>query len=261
LLSGVALGSFFNFEGVSWRQVMMFNIIPGIFMSIAILWYLGKLQVDGKGKKTNQQLSLREVVKGFGGLLQNSTLMMLAVSSAFRSMTQSSLLVFVPLYLTNAMGYSSWSVGATMMSLQLCGFIAAPIAGSMSDRMGRRNIMMTSMIMTAVVIGFMILAGGSPAFVAFVALLGFFLFAIRAVLQAWTLDATPENLGGSAIGLLFGIQAIGGATGPFVSGLIADHYGILGAFYFMAATIVLANGFVFFIPDTRKTPVATAPAE
>ena len=257
LLSGVALGSFIDFQGISWRTVMIFNIIPGIFMSIAILWYLGRLQIDGKGKKASQQnLSLSEVLKGFSGLLKNSTLMLLATSSAFRSMTQSSLLVFVPLYLINVMGYSSWAVGATMMSLQLCGFIAAPIAGTMSDRVGRRNIMMTSLVMTAVVIVFMIFAGGTPIFVLFVALLGFFLFAVRAVLQAWTLDATPENMGGSAIGLLFGIQAIGGATGPFVCGLLADRFGLLAAFYFMAATIIVANAFVFFVRDTPKDVAA-----
>ena len=123
----------------------------------------------------------------------------------------------------------------------------------MSDKVGRRNIMMTSMVMTAVVIVFMIFAGGTPIFVLFVALLGFFLFAIRAVLQAWTLDATPENMGGSAIGLLFGIQAVGGAIGPFVCGIIADQFGLLAAFYFMAGTIIVANAFVFFIPDTRKS--------
>jgi MFS family permease len=252
LLSGVALGWFIDFQGITWRQVMIFNIIPGIFMSIAILWYLGRLQIDGKGKANQRNLSLSEVLKGFSGLLKNSTLMLLATSSAFRSMTQSSLLVFVPLYLVNAMDYSTWAVGATMMSLQLCGFIAAPIAGSMSDKVGRRNIMMTSLVMTAVVIMFMIFAGGTPVFVLFVALLGFFLFAVRAVLQAWTLDATPENMGGSAIGLLFGIQAVGGAIGPFVCGILADHFGLLAAFYFMATTIIVANAFIFFIPDTRK---------
>ncbi len=257
LISGVALGSFIDFGGISWRQVMIFNIIPGIFMSIAILWYLGRLQIDGKGKTASQQnLSLREVLNGFSGLVKNSTLMLLATSSAFRSMTQSSLLVFVPLYLINAMGYSSWAVGATMMSLQLCGFIAAPIAGAMSDKVGRRNIMMTSLVMTAIVIVFMIVAGGTPIFVLFVALLGFFLFAVRAVLQAWTLDATPENMGGSAIGLLFGIQAVGGAIGPFVCGMLADQYGILAAFYFMATTIIVANVFIFFIPDPRKAVAA-----
>jgi MFS transporter, FSR family, fosmidomycin resistance protein len=250
LLSGLALGSFV-IPAITWRDVMIANVVPGIVMAVAILWYLGSLNMQGKAKPGDKNLGLGEVMRGFVTLLQNSTLMMLATSSAFRSMTQSSLLVFIPLYLANAMGYSAWAVGAAMMSLQLCGFVAAPIAGAMSDKVGRRSIMMSSMGMTAVVIGAMLLAGGTPFFVFLVALLGFFLFAIRAVLQAWTLDATPANMGGSAIGLLFGVQAVGTAIGPLVCGILADTYGLLSAFYFMAFTIVIANFFVFFIPDIR----------
>ena len=256
LLSGIAIGSILSLPAITWRQVMMFNVIPGIVMSVAILWYLGKLELHSTGKTKEQAPSLTEVLKGFVGLLKNSTLMMLVVSSAFRSMTQGSLMVFLPLYLANIMNYSPWALGAAMMSLQICGFIAAPIAGAMSDKVGRRSIMMSSMAMTAVVLLFMIFAGGTPAFVFFVALLGFFLFAIRAVLQAWTLDATPRNMGGSAIGLLFGIQAIGTSIGPLICGLLADKFGLLSTFYFMAFTIVLANMFVFFIPDIRKTAQA-----
>lgn len=251
LLSGVALAGVTYIPSLTWREVMIFNVIPGIFMSVAILWYLGKLQMEGKTRPGEKALSLGEVIKGFGGLLKNKTLMMLATSSAFRSMTQGSLMVFIPLYLANIMGYSAWATGAAMMGLQLCGFIAAPIAGSMSDKVGRRNIMMTSMVMTAVVLLAMVFAGGTPAFVFLVATLGFFLFAIRAVLQAWTLDATPKNMGGSAIGLLFGIQAIGNAAGPLICGILADKYGLLSTFYFMAFTIVIANMFVFIIPDER----------
>ena len=190
------------------------------------------------------------------GLVKNKTLMLLATSSAFRSMTQGSLMVFVPLYLANVMGYDAWKVGAAMMGLQICGFIAAPIAGGMSDKMGRRNIMMSSMIMTAVVLLAMVFAGGTPLFVFFVATLGFFLFAIRAVLQAWTLDATPKNMGGSAIGLLFAIQAVGGATGPLICGILADKFGLLSTFYFMAFTVVIANMFVFVIDDVKKPAAA-----
>ncbi len=252
LLSGFAIGSAFQFSGVSWREVMIFNVIPGIFMSIALLWYLGKLQMSSKAKADEERLSLREVVRGFSGLLKNKTLMLLATSSAFRAMTQGSLMVFIPLYLANIMGYDAWKVGAAMMGLQLCGFIAAPIAGSMSDKVGRKSIMMSSMVMTGVVLVAMIFAGGTPAFVFLVATLGFFLFAIRAVLQAWTLDATPKNMGGSAIGLLFGIQAIGNAAGPLICGILADHYGLLSTFYFMAFTIVIANLFVFIIDDHRS---------
>jgi MFS family permease len=134
-----------------------------------------------------------------------------------------------------------------MMALQLAGFIASPVAGSMSDKVGPRSIMMTSMAMTAVVIAMMIFTGGTPFFVFFVAVLGFFLFAIRAVLQAWTLDATPKGMGGSAIGLLFGFQSVGGSIGPLICGILADQFGLLSTFYFMAVTIVIANMFVFII--------------
>src|SRR2546429_6921379 len=54
---------------------------------------------------------------------------------------------------------------------------------------------LTSMVMSGVVLLFMAFAGRSPVFVLFVAFLGFFLFAIRAVLQAWLLDATPRHMG------------------------------------------------------------------
>jgi MFS family permease len=252
LLSGLAIGSTINWPGVTWRGVMIFNVVPGMIMAVAILWFLGKLRMEEGTAATEKTLGLGEMIGKYVGLFKNRTLMMLAVSSAFRTMTQISLMVFVPLYLANEMGYSAWAVGASMMSIQLCGFIAAPIAGAMSDRMGHRNIVLSSMTMTGVVILFMVFAGGTPLFIFFVATLGFFLFAVRAVLQAWTLDATPKNLGGSAIGMLFGMQAIGGAIGPLICGVIADAYGILAAFYFMAFTIVLANLFVFVVPDVRR---------
>ena len=79
-------------------------------------------------------------------------------------------------------------------------------------------------------------------------MLGFFLFAVRAVLQAWLLDATPPGMGGSAIGMLFGTQALGAAMGPISAGIVADHYGIMAAFYFLAGTIIVANLMVFVTP-------------
>ena len=254
LLSGFVVGGIaFNFD-FTWRQVMIFNVAPGIVMAVAIFWLLGKLQMDGKTKGSDKGIGFRGVLQGFGGLLKNRTMMLLAISSSFRSMTQGSLMVFVPLYLANPMGYSPWAIGAAMMGLQLAGFVASPVAGAMSDKVGPRSIMMSSMAMTAVVILMMIFTGGTPYFVFFVAVLGFFLFAIRAVLQAWTLDATPKGMGGSAIGLLFGFQAVGNSIGLMICGSVADNFGLLSTFYFMAGTIILANMFVFVIgkPDAQS---------
>jgi sugar phosphate permease len=84
--------------------------------------------------------------------------------------------------------------------------------------------------------------------VGLVALLGFFLYANRPVIQAWMLEATPKNMGGSSIGILFGAQAVGAAIGPLLAGLVADRQGLPSTFYFLAATIVIANLFVIFTP-------------
>jgi MFS family permease len=236
---------------LSWRDVVLVNVLPGIAMSVLILFYLGRLynaeKVANAGRKAAPEKAGSRL-SAFMSLLTNRAVVTLSVGSTFRAMTQSALLTFIPVYLARDMGYSPFLIGACMFALQVAGFVAAPIAGHLSDSMGRRQIVLSSTSMTAVVILAMIFAGGTIWFVALVAALGFFLFAVRAVLQAWLLDSTPPGLGGSAIGLLFGAQAAGAAVGPVCAGILADHYGIMAAFYFLAGTIIVANMLIFVTP-------------
>src|SRR4029079_6621498 len=133
--------------------------------------------------------SLSQHMAGLGLVLRDRSVAVLMTSSMFPAMTQSTLLVFLPLYLTRELGYSPFAVGACLFVLQAAGFAAAPFAGHLSDRMGRQRIVISSVAVTAAVLVLMALAGGSAAFVFFIALLGFFLYALRAVMQAWVLES------------------------------------------------------------------------
>jgi MFS family permease len=152
------------------------------------------------------------------------------------------------LYLANEMHYEVFWVGAGMALLQVAGFIAAPIAGHLSDTMGRRTILMSCFGMSGVVLLAMTFAGGTSAFVFLIAVLGFFLYAARPIMQAWMLEATPKNMGGTAIGLMFGMQSGAQAIAPILGGMVADRFGLLAAFYLLAVTIILANIMVVWIP-------------
>jgi MFS family permease len=235
---------------LNWRNVVVINVLPGVLLATFTLLYLGRKQSAEPDEVSLESgaISGMERLRMFGALLKNRALLTLAAGSAFRTMTQGALLTFLPLYLGREMGYSPLWIGACMFALQAGGFIAAPIAGHLSDKIGRRQIIVSSMSMSAVIILLMIFAGGTGWFVMFVSVLGFFLFAVRAVLQAWLLDATPPAMGGTAIGLLFASQAFGQAVGPVSAGIVADHYGLMAAFYFLAGTIVIANLLIFVTP-------------
>ena len=249
---------------LSWRQVVMLNVVPGLVMSLLILAFLGTLRVGAKPgapkAEEHEKQTLRDYFRGVPALFRNRSLIFLTTSSAFRSMTQNALLTFLPVYLAYEMHFSPLWVGAGMFALQAAGFAASPIAGHLSDTMGRRSVMMTSMAMTAVVLLFMAFAGQSRAFIVFIAVLGFFLYAIRPVMQAWLLETTPKNMGGTSIGILFGAQSLGASVAPLLGGVIADRYGLTKTFWFLAFTIVVANLFILGMPR-GQTPIQAGDAK
>ena len=247
----------------SWRQIVVVNAVPGALMACLILAFLGTLRLGSRRQAAASEpegQSVQEYAQGLKALLRNRALLLLATSSALRAMTQTTLMTFLPVFLAYRMGYSPVWVGACMFMLEAAGFAAAPVAGHLSDKMGRRRIIMTSMAMVAVVLTFMAFAGRSHAFVLFIAVLGFFLYAIRPVLQAWLLESTPKKMAGSGVGLLFGMQAIGSSIGPLAGGALADHYGLLATFYFLALTIVVSNLFIFLVPAQTAAGAAPGPS-
>ena len=240
----------------TWRTVVVINVVPGLVMAAMILVMLGAFTMSSSHDHVNaagRSRGVRNYLKDFASLLRNRALMLVSVGSAFRTMTQTGLLTFLPVYLAYELDYSPFIVGVCMSAMQVAGFAASPIGGHLSDKMGRKKIVMSSMVLTCVMIVFMALAGKSVTFVIFIALVGFFLYAMRPVLQAWAVEATPRELAGSGVGLQFGIQHVGASIAPALFGMIADAYDIYTAFYFLAGTILFANLLIVFMPNERAS--------
>jgi len=237
--------------------------VPGIVMATLIVLMVGALATGREGREGHvnagaegPRFSARQYFADLAGLLRNRALMLICVSAGFRTLTQTGLLVFLPVYLAYEQGYSPIAVGVCMTVLQVAGFIAGPIAGHLSDRIGRQKVVLSSMLLTGVTIIGMVFAGRSLLFIVFVALVGFFLYAMRPVMQAWAVENTPKHLAGTGVGLQFTILSIGGSLAPALFGVIADTWNVYAAFYFLAGTIIVANLLVLFIPAGRGTQAA-----
>ena len=237
---------------LSWREIVVVNLLPGVVIGCLILVYLGTWRMIDEGKQGDKAPKKAQSFAEYGSsvlaFIKDRACGVLMATSVFRSATQAALMTFLPIFLAHDMGYSPFAVGASLFALQAAGFAAGPIAGHLSDRMGPRRILMSSMGMSGAILLFMAISGASPAFVFFIALLGFFLYATRPVIQAWVLEAAPKNIGGTSIGLMFGFQSLGGAIAPALAGLLADAYGLGAVFYFIAATILIANLLCFAMP-------------
>ncbi|MBI3044249.1 MAG: MFS transporter [Betaproteobacteria bacterium] len=248
----------------SWRSVVVMNVVPGIVMATMIVVMLGAFTTASRADSINaggKSRGIQDYLKDYVSLLKNRALMLVCTSSAFRTMTQAGLLTFLPVYLAYELGYSPFLVGVCLAVLQVAGFVASPFAGHLSDKMGRKRIVISATILTGVMIVAMAFAGDSLLFVLFIALVGFFLYAMRPVLQAWAVESTPAHLAGSGVGLQFGITAVGASVSPALFGMIADAYDIHTGFLFLAGTIVASNFLIFFMPGgephkARATAIA-----
>ena len=118
----------------------------------------------------------------------------------------------------------------------------------MSDRVGRRPVVLAGLTVTTAVIAGLTLVGGTLVFIAGISVLGFALFAARPVIHSWLMDLTPPRLGGSATSVMFGTQSGLSVLVAPVGGLIADAWGLAAVFYGLAGTMLVANVLVALLP-------------
>ena len=234
---------------LSWRNVLFLNLIPGIVIAFVLWKFLfGKLDSRAQSK---QGLAPREYLAGMKKLAQNPSILALVFVAGMRSMTQQGLHTFLPIYLTNDLGLSSAMAGLYLSVTQTAGMIGTPIAGSISDQNGRKRVLSAGLFSTSIVLVVLAYFQLTWLFITGLAFLGFFLYAVRPVIWAWVLDLGPKELGGSMVSFFSGSQSLLSSMSPLICGFIADRWGILAAFYFLAGTVFVANLVVLSIREGK----------
>lgn len=238
---------------MGWSNVASVHALPVLGVAAAILVLLGPGEKTGSAAE-QVKINKSDYWAGLKKMIKNKAVLGVAGMAGLRSMTQNGVLFFLPLYLINVLNVGPFLLGVGIMAMQASGLIAAPIAGVLSDRMGRRMIVLIGLGATTVVTFMMPFIDDVYVFIAVVAVLGFALFAVRPVIHSWMMDLTPKQLGGSATSLLFGVQAGLSMSVPVVGGLIADQWGLAVVFYILAVFGLAATVTTFLLPESISEP-------
>lgn len=166
---------------------------------------------------------------------------------------------FIPGYLTEILHLDLQQMGLVMSAIGLGAAVGAVLMPTLSDRLGRKPVMIISVLCSLVSL-MLFMRCGPNAFSLFACLFGtmFGIFAlITLTVGPISAESVPATLMTSASGLVIGVgEVFGGGVAPALAGYVAKHYGVENAMYF--ALGALAVGFVVAISLRETAPGRTS---
>jgi predicted MFS family arabinose efflux permease len=140
---------------------------------------------------------------------------------------------FLPLYATQPLlpvfrqvfQASELLVSLTVASTVLAVALTAPITGLLADRLGRKRVMVASMIGLALPTFLSATSGSLAQFIVWRFLQGIFLPGVIAIVVAYISEEAPRQSVGSTMATYVTGTVVGGFLGRFATGLITAHWG------------------------------------
>ena len=167
---------------------------------------------------------------------------------ALRSVGWFGLLTFVPLWAVS-LGHSE-KYGNTLLALMLfTGGIGTLVAGPIADRIGRRPVLVASVVATPPLVVVFVAVGGAAGAVA-LALVGVCVVSTFGVTGVMSQEYLPSRIGlasGISIGFSIGL----GGIAALALGAVADHVDLETAMYLCAAVPALAIVPALLLPSSR----------
>ena len=153
---------------------------------------------------------------------------------------------FIPIYLDVQFHLSEYQIGLVLGAFGFSSAITHIPAGRLSDRIGRRPLLIIAWLLGMFSTAVMGSALALPLFL--IGLFGYGLTAfVSSPLSSYVTAARGKWSVSMVLSLTSATFGLGMVLGPVTGGWIGDHYGMRMSFWVAAAVFVLSNLFIFFI--------------
>ena len=170
-------------------------------------------------------------------VLRDRGIMLVSTVEAAQYLVFGAVEAFLALY-ASSLGIPGWRIGV-ILGVQLVSIVfAKPVMGRLSDRVGRRRIILPGLLLGAASVVllpyFSSFAGLSALSLAF----GFGFATVTSSTSALVADLTRNGRYGSSMGVLRTVMDVGQSIGPVLTGWMVGVAGYASAFTLLAAILV-----------------------
>jgi DHA1 family multidrug resistance protein-like MFS transporter len=230
-------GGFTVALALSFAALLLFVVPP----------YVRKEAVRGPISKP---LTLSEIL----GVMKNKTLMIVAAATlAEFIMTNGLIMTIVPLFMRGTLGFSLADVGYVMGARSLGFVVAMFIMGSISDKIGRRPVLIFGLAATAILVTVMSIFYTFLTMAAVICVIGFTSGAVWIVGPVISAEAVDSPQRGAAIGVYRTFFDLGSVLGPILMTAVMTGYGVKRCFYVASALLLLNVPLTYLMDEKGKT--------
>lgn len=222
-------------EGLPWLS------IGGVATSLVLYAYIGKAPV--RPRRIGPGLPWKSALR-----MMRPVMLPLTGIIAVRAFMLSALITYLPTYMTEG-GSGLWLAGASLSLYEAAGVAGAFCGGWISDKAGRKIVLLVSMVAAPLFLLLFLASGGWLRF-PLLLLLGFSALSIAPVIMALVQESFPDNrafANGIYMFLSFGIRSVT-VVGM---GAFGDLWGLATAFTISAVVMLAGIPLVMALPDGR----------
>jgi FSR family fosmidomycin resistance protein-like MFS transporter len=248
----VPLIGFWLLAGIGWRWTVVLFGVPAMLIALAMLALIRETGTDRAAARAagGTRHAYLAALKDRDMLL---TYLAGAIGGGGRGLGV--LNIFVPLYLALVVGLDDVTV-ALMYTVLVVGSVPGPIvAGWLSDRLGRKPLIIGAYVGGAVALALFVIAGTEvPLLWASIVLLGVFNFVESPQLQALLSDIAPPASRDASFSIYFTLAFGIGSLWVALYGAVIDWYGQasgLPVTFWLMALAYVAAAFVVLPINTR----------
>ena len=237
---------------LTWRGILsVYSIVPLSLVFMAA-WSFKSIGHSQAAEITTSDPANH--VKNIRGLLANRVLWTVALVMGLRAMALVGLLTMLPLYFDRELDLSPFSRGFHVGLLIAVGLVAKLLMGYLSDRWGRKQVLVPGMIWSAALSLLLLFNDQGIGLTITVALLGLFLYPDQPILTAVVLEVVGPEVATTGLGIAGFIEFMMAALSPLIVAGLYEALDVEMAVYYIAALFSLAAAVLMRLPlGTRST--------